>query len=718
MGNKKNLPHGSGQQNLNNFLLTPTRFKRGFDQLPDNVEDSDCAPSPLKVKKTRDKNISTKEKCPPLVIIGQSISKIRDITDPLKIKNLQLKLFKEGIKVTYIQSRLFEPQQIDDHIHKLTKIILEAQDKAIPRKQCSSYKLNLPDELINTIKIKNSIKRAWQRSRDDRFKAQVRLMERIIKERVNIIRNDNWSHKLSTILPNHTNIWKVSKFLTKQNSKIPPLQTVDGLLLTSEQKANKIADVFQTNHINPLNESSPDFSSHIKSKVSDLRQPLPSDRSTTLTDEAEINAIIRNLKNPKCPGPDKISNRLIKNLPRRGIKYLSKIFNSCLYHNYFPTTWKSANVVPIPKPGKKKADPTAYRPISLLSSLSKILERIILIRIQNHIEINNIIPNEQHGFRSNSSTTHLLYKIINHANTGLKSKKSTGLLSLDVEKAFDRIWHEGLIAKMIDFKFPNSLILITKSFLSERTFKVICDGSHSTIRSIPAGVPQGAVLSPTLYNIYTADVPISSYYETALFADDTSFYKTATNFSIISSQLKLASRKIASYMEKWKILINTTKTSAIYVTNGKKKEIPIGPIEVFDTNVEWQDSIKLLGIHIDKRLTFKQHIDSVITKANLAIRMLYPLICRKSKLHVENKLLIYKLAIRPILTYGYPAFHGFIADTHTRKLQTLQNRSLKMILDRPWWESTQQIHADTNLPLINSYLYKITTKFRNKLTQS
>ncbi|KAG5674048.1 hypothetical protein PVAND_004037 [Polypedilum vanderplanki] len=351
------------------------------------------------------------------------------------------------------------------------------------------YAVPYNDDLIDERK---SMKKRWQRSRDVTLKAQVRFLERLIKERVNLIRNESWSHKLSTIKPNHTNVWKLTKFLKKRDSNIPPIKTADGILNTPEEKANKLAEVFESNDLNPLERSCPDFTYLIKNKVSGLRQPLPANELSTFTDADEIFSIIQNVKNLKCPGADQISNRLIKKLPRR--------------------------VIQIPKPRKVKSDPPSYRPISLLSSLSKILEKVILVRLQYHIEVNNIISEEQFGFRSNSSTTHQLYKIIKHAHKGLKFKKSTGLLSLD-EKAFDRIWNDELIAKTIDFDFPSNLILITKSFLSERTFKVICNGS--TIRLIRAGVPQGAVLSPTLYNIYTADIPLNSFYEITMFADDT-----------------------------------------------------------------------------------------------------------------------------------------------------------------------------------------------------
>lgn len=622
----------------------------------------------------------------------------------------------KNIEIVNIQDKLTEPKEIDAHIKLFTDIILEAQKIAVPRSICAQYKLNLPDDLVEIIKIKNVIKRKWHRTRDETIKAQFRLLERIIKERVNIIRNENWSHKLSTIKPNHTNIWKLSKFLKKHNNNIPTLKTDNGLIVTSEQKANIIADIFEKNHKNPLEANSPDFTSQIKNKVSELRQPLPPEESPIPTDFTEVTEIIRMLKNPKCPGQDQISNKLIKKLPRRGINYLVAIINACLRTNYFPIVWKDAKVVPLLKPGKKKSDPTSYRPISLLSSLSKILERIILCRLQHHIDEKNIIPKEQHGFRSNSSTTHQLHHIIKQAKEGLKSKMSTGLISLDIEKAFDRIWHDGLIAKMIDNKFPTSLVKITKSFLSDRTFKVICNGSTSTTRSFSSGVPQGAVLSPTLFNIYIADIPLSKFYETTMFADDTSFYRTALHHSTISYQLKTASRNIETFLTKWKITINKEKTAAVYITNRRKNELPSGPIEVFGTKVEWLHSVKLLGVLIDKKLTFKNHIDNVISKGNIAIRTIYPLINRKSRLNTQNKILLYKQTIRPILTYGFPSFQG-IALAHVQRLQTLQNKTLKMILDRPWWESTEQIHAHAKIPRMIDYINKITINFNSKLVK-
>jgi hypothetical protein len=226
-------------------------------------------------------------------------------------------------------------------------------------------------------------------------------------------------------------------------------------------------------------------------------------------------------------------------LPPRGINFLTFIINSCLKLDYFPPRWKHAKVVPIPKHGKDLSKPDSFRPISLLCSLSQILERVVLNRINKHIELENIIPEEQHGFRQKFSTTKQLTKLIISAKENMDNKKSTGLVMLDVEKAFDRVWHAGLLHKMINLNFPQYLTCMVSNFLQDRSFHVDVNGAQSHTYDIPFGVPQGAVLSPTLYNIYyTHDIPKSPKTKLALFADDTAFYSSSAKVIDITDALQ------------------------------------------------------------------------------------------------------------------------------------------------------------------------------------
>lgn len=626
-------------------------------------------------------------------------------------------IIHRNINATILNPELIETTaQVDAHIEKLASLIHHAQNKSIPLKSRSSYKLDLPDSLISEIKIKNAIKRNWQRTRNPQLKSEVNLRERVIKHKIDQLKNENWAHKLSSIKKGDNRTWKTAKFLRKRNQVMPPLKIPSHTLLTKEEKSNAIADEFEANHRNPRETHDPQFTILVNERAREFLKRPPDDIPTRPTDTDEIEPLLSSLKNQKSPGPDKISNRLIKKLPKRGVVYIAFIINSCLKLNYFPATWKSASVIPVPKPNKCPSNPSSYRPISLLSAVSKLLERVILSRIQDHLEENKIIPDIQHGFRKNHSTTHQLHRVIQSARNGLVNKQSTGMITLDIEKAFDRIWHNGLIYKMIDLKFPSSIIRITNSFLSERTFVVNVNGANSTPRPIPAGVPQGAVLSPTLYNIYTHDIPQGSTYSTALFADDTAFYKSSHELRPIICHLQKAAGKIEEYFDKWKININNQKTSALFITKRKTREIPVGPIRIFNNDVAWDDHIRYLGVHIDTRMTFQHHIEQAVHKATVATKILYPLINRKSRLNTENKLQIYKLAIRPILTYGIPALKE-IAQCHITKLQKAQSKCLKMILDKPWFESTSTVHRLANTPLIADHVAKLTNNFLSKLNQ-
>jgi hypothetical protein len=295
----------------------------------------------------------------------------------------------------------------------------------------------------------------------------------------------------------------------------------------------------------------------------------------------------------------------------------------------------------------------------------------------------------------------------------MKAKKSTGIIAMDVAKAFDRVWIDGLLYKMIDYEYHPKIIKFIASFLKDRTFRVVINGQCSKIHKMPYGVPQGAVLSPILYNIFTSDAPQSREYETALFADDTVKFRSSKTIKPITKALKKAADDTSKYFNKWRIGLNGDKTNAILITRRRVKELPDGPLRIFNAEVNWDENLKYLGVYLDKGLTFNKHIDYVVGKANIAIKTLYPLLARKSTLHVENKLLVYKLAIRPILTYGMPAMEG-IAKTHIKKLQVLQNKTLKMILDKPWLERTSRIHKIANCPTMEDYIKKLTDNFTKR----
>ena len=198
--------------------------------------------------------------------------------------------------------------------------------------------------------------------------------------------------------------------------------------------------------------------------------------------------------------------------------------------------------------------------------MGKIFEKLVEKRLAAHSYSNNIIPNNQFGFRPSFSTTHQVHRMTKNIIHNRLNKKSTGVVLLDSEKAFDSIWHEGLVYKLIRFNFPRYLINIIQSFISNRQNNIHVANSTSNPYTPLAGVPQGSTLSPLLFNIYISDIPIMHNCEQYLYADDFALSSTAKNPKTIIKNLDIGLKKYARYCKKWKLKLNETKTEAIFFT--------------------------------------------------------------------------------------------------------------------------------------------------------
>lgn len=276
--------------------------------------------------------------------------------------------------------------------------------------------------------------------------------------------------------------WRLTKTIRGKYSNQIGRIIVNGTpIITNKEKCEAIANAFESSHNITLNNQSP-IENEVNSFVNELKAKIVEPPNETYTNSDEIKMIIKRLKNSKAPGLDGIQNSLIKKLPDTAIEALAKIFNACFKLNYFPKEFRIAKIIPIPKPGKDHSQAGNYRPISLLSSISKIFERIIHNRITTFFEENNIIPPQQFGFRSQHSTTHQLLRVAKFIKKNKTLRKSIGMILLDIEKAFDCVWHNGLLYKLHLFNVPEYLIKLIMSFINERQFIVSINGCKSNIK--------------------------------------------------------------------------------------------------------------------------------------------------------------------------------------------------------------------------------------------
>jgi hypothetical protein len=175
--------------------------------------------------------------------------------------------------------------------------------------------------------------------------------------------------------------------------------------------------------------------------------------------------------------------------------------------SHFRDAWKRATTIPIPKPNKPPSDPSSYTPIRRLSTVSKLFERIIANRLVTYVSQQRLHPNELFGFRKKHSTVSQLARTSDYITNGYDLHKHNGMVSLDIEKAYDTVWINGLLYKLMSFKPPTYLIFILKAFLTDRSFTVRLTDAFSIPKPTPSGLPQGAVLSTTLFAIYFSDMP-------------------------------------------------------------------------------------------------------------------------------------------------------------------------------------------------------------------
>jgi hypothetical protein len=340
--------------------------------------------------------------------------------------------------------------------------------------------------------------RRYQRTRLNILRSLLSVLNWLIVALQQRLQTSKWKTFLKTSHPHKAQFWKLARYFKAPPPTIPPPFKNDKQIYQAEEKANLLATKFESVHAITI----PRVPTPHSLEVEHLLEAFMTRhrRGSTTCPPIRITEVRRVLSALKCrtaPGMDEIAPILLRHFPTVAIAHLSSLFTSALTLGHFPSSWKQATVIAIPKPRKPPTHPNSYRPISLLSAISKVLERIIARRLEHHVQQTHIIPNEQFGFRKRQSTVAQLTRITDFISHGYNLKKHTGMVLLDIEKAYDTIWTNGLICKLIKNRFPAYVIHLLQSYLSDCTFTVIVDGARSSSRPQRAGLPQGAV-----YHLY------------------------------------------------------------------------------------------------------------------------------------------------------------------------------------------------------------------------
>ena len=416
----------------------------------------------------------------------------------------------------------------------------------------------------------------------------------------------------------------------------------------------------------------------------------------------EIQRAVSNIK-INAPGGDKINNWFLKNLPLDVLKILLFIFNKSYTEGVFPKVWKTADIIPIFKTGKDPKNLINYRPISLLSCLGKLMEKIIYNRLYWISEKCGFLSDEQCGFRQRKSTLEPLIRLTQDIHRGFSTKSSTYVVFLDISKAYDTVWKDGLRFKLYQKGVRGRLLLWISDYLANRKGRVKLNDCSSNLMNLECGVPQGSVLSTLLFILYIDDVRSEvEKCEISIFADDIAIWIVENDFKNAIKLINEDLNRIFIWCRKWRFDLSIEKCIAtIFTKSSRTREIFIREklITINKVSLDINLNPRFLGLWFDSRLSWNFHFMKIKETVDRKLGMLKRIAQTNRGATRGALIVLYKSFILPSIEYG-SAIYGSASKTSLKKLDILQNRCLRFITRALPWTNKTILEIETNiLPL-------------------
>ena len=586
-------------------------------------------------------------------------------------KNAHVQYIHQSIH-NFNWENLFLGKNANEKVCHFTRTILNIFKNFIPNKTTTFNDSDPPwitDQIKNLISLKNQMLQLYlQNGKKNNEYILIQSSTKTLSNLIEVSKKNYFDHlsaKLNNPKTSAKAYWKIVKSFVngKRIPSIPPL-FVNGHFVTNF--SNK-ADIF--NNFFALQCKTIDNSSVTPNHANFTNDKRLSNLNFDIND---ITNIIHKLNPNKAHGHDGISIRMVQVSCDSIAKPLFLIFKHCFETSTFPMEWKKGNIVPVHKKGDKNLV-SNYRPISLLPIFSKIFERIIFDTLYKYLEDNNFFNSNQSGFRPGDSCIHQLISITHDIYRSYDANPTQEVrgLFLDISKAFDRVWHEGLLYKLKNLGIEGKFLFLIESFLSDRYQRVTLNGQTSDWAPVEAGVPQGSILGPLLFLCYINDLPDGLISNVKLFADDTALFSNVTSpiesYNILNHDLT----KITDWAFQWKMLFNPDITKQAKEIVFSRKVIKTNHPQIYfnNTPVKTCSSEKHLGLILDKKLDFKLHVHEKINKAMKLVGTIKKL---SYILPRTSLITIYKSFVRPHLDYGDVIYDQPTNQAFSEKLESVQ----------------------------------------------
>ena len=648
----------------------------------------------------------------------ENTSKIDDVIPQWNIKKADWAFFE-----TLCKSRLNNETIFDavNPIQHFTSILISIADESIPKSSPNSKKPQKPwvtKECKEAIKQRReALKRFNTRPTPENLN-KYRIARAKTRRTIKECKRASWKKFVSSINSRSSmkQVWDTIRKINgkkKQNS-IRHMKINNNHISSKRDIANILADSFSKNS------SSSNYSEafrKLKSQKEKSRLKFTSNNTESynqLFSLLELRDALDKAHDTSA-GPDEVHYQFLKHLPESSLTVLLKIFNDLWITGNVPKSWKEAIVIPIPKPNKDIEDPNNYRPIALTSCVCKTMERMINTRLVWYLESNNLISPFQSGFRSGRSTNDHLVRLETFIRDAFIKKEHIVAVFFDLEKAYDTTWKYGILNDLHDLGLKGRLPSFISNFLSDREFKVRVGSTLSDMHQQEMGVPQGSILSVTLFNIKINSITkcLSPGVDCSLYVDDFLICYRSKNMHTIERQLQQNINKIQNWASNNGFKFSKSKTVCMHFCQLRRHHDE-PKLTLDGTLIPVVEETKFLGIIFDRKLTFIPHIKNLKAKCLKALNLLK--VIAHTDWGADKKVLLnlYRTFVRSILDYGCIVY-GSARRSYLKMLDPIHHQGIRLALGAFKTSPCESLLAEANEPSLSHRREMLSAQYALKL---
>ena len=561
----------------------------------------------------------------------------------------------------------------------------------------------LTEGILNSIKRRDKILRKCIEAKDPARKETLRTEYKILRNRItHIINESKKTHYLHYFAENCNNIkktWKGIKNIINIKTLVssqPSSMLIDNSLKTNPAEISEGFNAYFSSIAEKLLPKHTAGTKHFSEYLSDR---VDQNFIFECADPVEVINIIDSLDINKGTGPYSIPGNILKAMKANLCFPLTTIINMSFATGIYPDQLKIAKVIPIFKKGDKLLV-SNYRPISLLSNINKIFEKLVYSRLYSFLELHNCIYELQFGFRAKHSTQHALASLTEMVKQALDEENFACGIFVDFAKAFDTVDHSILLQKLEHYGVRGLANSWFKSYLTNRKQYVSINGVDSALREMKYGVPQGSVLGPLLFLIYINDLHFAVKYSiTHHFADDTNFLYISKSLKKIQKYMNLDLRFVCNWLKANKISLNASKTEMLVFRDPRRKINFDLKIKIDGQKITPSKFVKYLGIYLDNFLSWQKQEQDMRSRLSRAAGML----C-KIRHYVDFDVLkmVYYGIFASILNYG-----SLIWGQHSRivnRLQTIQDKAIRYMTFKPKRTTVLPLFKECEILNLSDYI--------------